>query len=119
MPNTTNGYRYPAQSDPVAQGATAIQNLAQDVDSLLGVAARGKATITFSNVASANVAVTFPAGRFTAPPNAIASATGPASTQYIGVVFSTTATGATVSARQYQNTPVTTTVDVAWWAFNV
>jgi len=69
MANTARGYPYPLSSDPVAQGATAIQNLAQAVNDRAGVAASGTVTIqvTTANTA-ASVSVVFPAGRFTAAP---------------------------------------------------
>lgn len=91
MPNTASGYPYPAQSDPVAQGATAIQNLANAIESKLGTMAAGQAVVPIPVVGTTySLSITFPAGRFTAAPTAIFtlaqavstpqnSATGPAS----------------------------------------
>lgn len=39
MPNTTKGFRYPAATDRVADGALAMQHLAEDVDAYLAPAA--------------------------------------------------------------------------------
>lgn len=102
MPNTASGYPYPAQSDPVAQGATAIQNLATAIESKLGAMAAGIALVPIPVVGTTYaLSVTFPAGRFTSAPSAIMtlaqnvsspqnSATGPASNP--------TATGFTIRA---------------------
>lgn len=80
MPNTSNGYPYPAQSDPVAQGATAIQNLAQAVDTKLGVLAAGAASVPISAIGTVgNTTVTFPAGRFPSAPVAVVTTTQNAS----------------------------------------
>lgn len=70
--NTPNGYPYPVASDPVAQGATAIQNLAQAVDTRLGVMAAGQLVIPIPVIGTNYTAtVTLPAGRFTSAPTAI------------------------------------------------
>lgn len=68
MPNTSNGYPYPAGTDPVAGTATAIQNLATAVDTQLRKTAAGTVTINATAVGTFTASVTFPAGRFTAAP---------------------------------------------------
>jgi hypothetical protein len=88
---TTNfGFDYPTSTDYVKDGATAIQELADDVDARFGddanypdqivnvvsgvsrpvayAMAAGTGTATFTAAASSSVAVTFPASRFTEAP---------------------------------------------------
>jgi hypothetical protein len=61
----TGGLTVPEDADPVAQGAAAMRTIA----SKLGATATGTATLSLPTANTSNsVAVTFPAGRFTAPP---------------------------------------------------
>jgi hypothetical protein len=61
----TGGLTVPDDSDPVAQGAAAMRTIA----SKLGAVAVGTASIALPTANTQNtVAVTFPAGRFTAAP---------------------------------------------------
>jgi hypothetical protein len=72
------------------------------------------ANVSVSNAATGSLAVTFPAGRFTAAPAVSATAQ---SSNYFAVVWATpTATGFSVGVRQYTNTVATITVPVAWTA---
>jgi hypothetical protein len=114
MPSTANGYRYPAASDPVAQGATAIQNLAQDVDDLNGRGAFGKVDIVGTGTTSATVSVTFPAGRFTQPPSVVASCAN--SLYYASPGGPVTASGMSLSIRRGDQATFTATVNTAWIA---
>lgn len=69
MATTAKGYHYPVGTDRLADGDNVLQSLATDVDTWLGKAVTGLATVT---VATANVpvsvAVTFPAGFFSGTP---------------------------------------------------
>lgn len=78
--NTAKGFPYPLGTDRLADGDDAIHNLATAVDTLVGVVAAGSAT---SGVPSAlntpvSTAVTFPVGRFTAPPQVAVTISGSA-----------------------------------------
>ncbi len=70
--NTAKGYPYPLGTDRLMDGDDAIHNLATAVDTKLGVAASGTAQLTTPASGNGTVAVTFPAGRFTGTPNAVA-----------------------------------------------
>jgi hypothetical protein len=76
--NTAKGYPYPLGTDRVMDGDDAIHNLANAVDSKLGVAAGGSATLPAPSATNipVSLAVTFPAGRFTVAPFVTASPTG-------------------------------------------
>lgn len=65
-----NALPYPEPTDPVAQGADAIKALANALDKGVAKAiAAGSATLPITALnTGASVAVTFPAGRFTAAP---------------------------------------------------
>jgi hypothetical protein len=64
MGTTTGGLPYPEDSDPVAAGAQNIKALATK----LGASASGTVSLNAPAQTVATVAVTFPVGRFTAPP---------------------------------------------------
>jgi hypothetical protein len=68
--NTSNGYPYPLGTDRVMDGDDSIKALAEAADDKAGISAGGKAACPAPpalNTAT-NVSVTFPAGRFSAPP---------------------------------------------------
>lgn len=71
MANTPHGYPYPVGTDRVMDGDDAIHSLATAVDGQLGVMASGLATTPTPGAVNTamTVAVTFPVGRFNAPPN--------------------------------------------------
>jgi hypothetical protein len=72
MGTTPNGFPYPEPTDPVAQGADAIRDLATAVDTSLRRSAAGTAVLPLGTAqAVGTVAVTLPAGRFTAPPSVV------------------------------------------------
>jgi hypothetical protein len=67
--NTPKGYPYPLGTDRVMDGDDSIHSLATAVDSRLGVACAGTGVINVTTGGTAAVlAVTFPAGLFTAVP---------------------------------------------------
>ena len=73
MPATTaRGYPYPLGTDRVADGDDAIHSLATQIDTALGASAAGTVGITHASAGTtASASVTFPVGRFTAPPTFI------------------------------------------------
>jgi hypothetical protein len=74
MATTPNGYPYPVGTDRVMDGDDAIHNLATKVDDRLS---GGVWSMTVScpttNGSNVTTAVTFPAGKFTQPPNVTAT----------------------------------------------
>ncbi len=111
--NTTKGYPYPLPTDPVAEGAGAIQDLAEAVDTQLGTRASGTVTVNVTTGGTAaNATVTFPAGRFTAAPNLVAS-TGGGNPDVLAASNSpATVTSGIVAAKRATAGPVS----VAWIA---
>lgn len=98
---SAKGYPYPTGTDRVMDGDNAIQALAEKVDSAAGTMASG--VFTVSAVGVVNTAVTFPVGRFVAPPNITATVTAGASTSnpcFVAVATGPTAGGATISANR-------------------
>jgi hypothetical protein len=69
----------------------------------------GRATISLTNDAIGSTAVTFPVGRFATAPNVTATAS---SSAQVVAVSNVTATGLTVTIRQADGTPSTTTITV-------
>jgi hypothetical protein len=118
MATTARGYPYPLSSDPVAQGATAIQNLAQAVNDKVGAAAMGTAVcaLSASNISTATTVV-FPAGRFTAVPLMFASSVQ--SLYAASVSSAVTTTSGTVYARRIDGTSVTANININWSALSV
>lgn len=114
MGTTTKGYRYPETTDPVAQGATAIKNLATDVDTKASVSAAGTAVITVTaNNANMTTSVTFPAGRFSATPAVAIAAYGSNCSYYSTGVNNVTVNGFTAIAFR---TAGTGNISVGWVA---
>ena len=66
MGTTSNGLRYPEPTDPVAQGAVAIRNLAEDVNGKYPIIQTGKTNVAMT-AGGGSITVTFPKP-FTAPP---------------------------------------------------
>lgn len=67
MPTTTTlGFPIPNDSDPMADLALAVRNLAQYVDDNVGKVAIGQSTITVTAANTGDLVVNFPAGRFAA-----------------------------------------------------
>lgn len=106
--NTRLGYPYPLGTDRVMDGDDAIHNLATAVDTQLGTHASGVATVPITTVSvAANVTVTFPAGRFTAPPAVVATVnTGAAPDGFHCNATTITATGCVIyGVRNPGNSP--------------
>lgn len=114
--NTAHGYPYPLGTDRVMDGDDAIHNLASAVDAQLGVMASGTVVVPTPNVTTVyTYAVTFPAGRFNAPPNVSAGlqAANPQNFAPIGIT-GITATGCTLTV--YRLAGGTTNTTVSWVA---
>lgn len=113
MGTTPNGYPYPEDTDPVAAGAQAIKAVATKVDTALRASAAGKATINVSAASLGTVTVTFPAGRFTAPPaiTAVVDNSG-----YFCGTDTISATSARIWARQYTSSNATIALNAQWHA---
>lgn len=76
MPNTTKGFPYPSASDPAAEGAAAIEDLAEAVDTHLGRMAAGSVGgLTLGAAGTTTAAVSFPVGRFTSAPVVVCTIT--------------------------------------------
>lgn len=113
MGATAKGYPYPEGTDRVMDGDDAIHALADAVDVKLGVAAAGSVTVAINAAASGTAAVTFPAGRFTAPP-AVTATVNAGSVSYIAGIGSLTASGFTMLAFQRDGTAGTVSLTVCW-----
>lgn len=113
--NTRLGYPYPLGTDRVMDGDDSIHNLATAVDTQLGATASGVATVPITTVSvAANVTVTFPAGRFTAPPAVVVTVnTGAAPDGFHANATTITATSTTIyGVRNPGNAPF----PVSWLA---
>ena len=125
MPGSTPlGIRYPLSSEAPA-GHTQMQTLAGDVDTLLGsgfagtpyaMAAGHVSTSSIAAGGTANVAVTFPAGRFSQAPlvQATVNVTGPNQTYAVRVTSITTAGANLAVSTSATSSPGVATV--AWMA---
>lgn len=116
MPNTTLGYPYPSSSDPVADSATAQQNLAQKVDDELGLMKCGRVTINaVSTGTDYTAAVTFTGTVFPGTPKIVACITNknnPASYEPV-LVSAPSSTGFTINVRRSAGSA---SIDVDWIA---
>lgn len=117
--NTAKGYPYPLGTDRLMDGDDSIHNLAEAVDSKLGVAAAGYASVPIaSGSAQGTVTVTFPAGRFTAAPIMVGMYNGTNVSWSLNYAYSITTTSAIVGATHRDNTPSgsNTTINVMYYA---
>jgi hypothetical protein len=99
MPDVTRlGYPFPVGTDRVMDGDDAIKALATAVDTKLGAAASGSATVPITAGATvASISVTFPAGRFTAAPAVLTTVnTGAQPDTFHSNAAGITATGCTI-----------------------
>lgn len=80
--------------------------------------AAGDITVSLANAASGSVAVTFPAGRFTAAPAVVATVAG-LSTTYVAGTGGRTAAGVTVIAFHRAGTASTVALTVSWIARSI
>jgi hypothetical protein len=110
MATTVNGLPVPDDTDPVAQGAANMRAMAGKLQCV----AAGQVTAVLTNTVAANVAMTFPAGRFTTAPTLTVSSW--AASTYIAYTVSVTAAGGQVGARQYKDVAATTNIAINWTA---
>ena len=118
--NTTRaGLPYPLGTDPVSDGDDAIKNLANRLDGSTGSQASVPFAIASGTVSapapgavpgSSSVAVTFPAGRFTQIPNAVATTDGSAGNPSACTVSAPTTSGMNIFKWQLAGTAGAATV---------
>lgn len=113
MPGSTarRGLPYMVDTDPMADVAQSIEDLALALDKTI----RGTATITLAASASGSVAVTFPAGLFSAAPIVTATVIR-AAHFYIVSADSITSSGMTLRVQHANSTSFSTSVVVHWTA---
>ncbi|MBO0866227.1 MAG: hypothetical protein J2P16_14275 [Mycobacterium sp.] len=115
MPSATPlGIPYPVATDPVSDGATAMQNIATWLDPKMRIAA-GSVSIAIANANSGSASVTFPSGRFTTGPQVVATPVG-APTPFVAVSAGLSASGVTLWLRHVDNNTSTQNVTVRWIA---
>jgi hypothetical protein len=92
-----------------------MKALAEKLDPRVPFAlASGQVNVTATSAVSAQVAVSFPAGRFASTPRVFVQPYGTQS--WIGHASALDATGVTVGIRHVDNTAATATVTVHWLA---
>lgn len=110
--NTARGYPYPLGTDRVMDGDDAIKNLATAVDTKTGVGCVVRPLINIpTGPTSTSVAITFPAGLFTAAPSVVALPESSAPGAFNVSVGAISTSGATIFANRgsgsaYPNLPV-------------
>lgn len=110
MKATTNfALPYPEPADN-SQTWTYWQGLAEAVDAIVPKTVTVTGSATFPNTSSANVAVTFPSGSFTAAP--YCSTNFPGGSIFFTNATAITASGCNLAARYYLNTARTDTIDI-------
>lgn len=113
MATTPKGYPYPLGTDRVMDGDNVVQALATAVDGWLG---KAWTATTIVNVATGggngSVAVTFPAGHFTATPNVITTSQSTAPQNAQGAASNASATGVTIYGTRATAGPVS----INWYA---
>lgn len=108
MPNTTVGLPYPAPTDPIAAGATAIQSLAESIQG-------GRASIAVaSNAVQGSLTITFPKP-FASPPPIVGACTVDAQWFNASVAL-VTATNMLVWVRHTDNQQGAVSVGISWYA---
>ncbi|WP_408898639.1 hypothetical protein ACJ5H2_05900 [Nocardioides sp. R1-1] len=113
---TSRGFRYPDDTDPVNDGALAVRNLANDVNTKVGAHASGSVNVSVpagDSSGSGSVIVAFPVGRFTAAPRVVVSST---TFGYVAWVDQITATQCRVLLTHINATPGAITAAVQWIA---
>lgn len=109
MAKTSSGLNYPLSTDPIADGAVTIQNLARCMQ-------RGKSTVPVaSGQVSGSLAITFPEAFYAAPS---VVATTQDSIFWPAAVFTVTTTGAVLWVRNIDNNPAGSaqSIGVCWIA---
>lgn len=122
--NTTRAnLPYPVGTDRVMDGDDAIRGLAERLDgsaagpvSVPYSEAGGTASFGMTAATNATVAVTYPAGRFSVSPLVVAVASGSASSVMFASVTAKSATGCSITIRNYQELAITGTFLVDWQA---
>src|SRR5215471_4257893 len=113
MASTAKGYRYPSATEPIAAGAQAIKNLANDCNPKAGSQASGTLTLSPANSEVANKTVTYPAGRFANQPFNVVT-TG--NSNWFGAVGAPSLASFNCYPRHYQRTPTTNDIKCYWIA---
>lgn len=113
MPATNAfGLPYPLPTDPVADGATAILNLADAVGARLRIAS-GTLTVPVTDGVGGPVSVTFPANRFSQVPHTVVSSQD---SWYNAISTAITTTGFSVNVRRLDPATVAPNIGVRWVA---
>lgn len=114
MPTTASGLPYPAdtQTPDVPRDIKALADELED--RLVRAQHVGAVTVSVSNAVSANVAVTFPAGKFTGTPIVVVSTSG--TTVWVAMSSGSTANGFTATARNVDGASATATPSVNYIA---
>jgi len=110
--NTAKGYPYPLGTDRVTDGDDAIHNLAAAVDTRTGVGTAGTVVTPVPGALNTqtSVAVTFPAGLFTATPAVLVSIGGGNPAQAAASWSAPTAAGVTLWGVRLSGSLVGTTI---------
>lgn len=110
MPSeTTSGYPYPLDTDPVADYPATVQALAEQIDRNNQ---HGRVTVPLSNSHSGSLAVAFP-NQFAASPDVVLTANN---VNYVCSVSGLGVGGFTANVRHAELTAVTGSVVVYWHA---
>lgn len=118
MPSTTAqlAIPIPLDADPVADGALAIRNAMNDLDARIK---SGSSSVVVTASASGSLAVTFATAFSAGTPKIIAcqaDTANPSAVWHVAVANKTN-TGFTINVRHIDNSSVSVTVKVDWWAF--
>ena len=114
--NTPKGYPYPLGTDRLMDGDDAIHALATAIDTNLGAAAAGIASLPAPSGAgvATSLAVTFPAGRFTAPPIVVSNGIGGGTALGPCTNAGATASGVTLYSQRVSGSMAP--ISVGWYA---
>lgn len=115
MASTALGYPYPVGTDRVMDGDDVIAGLANAVNDKLGVFRCGTVVVATPDTAAGTMAITFPAGLFTAVPAVGASPQASAPLSWAASGYQPTVSGMQVKAQKSASAGATT-VTVSWWA---
>lgn len=119
MATTTKGFSYILGSDSASSIDDISLALANTLDANIPFRmSAGQGSITLATAASGSVAVTFPTSRFTVAPLVICSlSNAPSGSQKLSArAINASTTGATLWVYTGDQTNVSCTVTVAWWA---
>ena len=113
--NTPLGFPYPVGTDRVTDGDDSIRALAEAVEAKIGVWRSGTVVVDTPSTSPGTLAVTFPAGLFTAAPAVGASCLASSPMSWSASGYLPTPTGFQVKAQKASGAAATT-VTVSWWA---